>query len=126
MPTQRSATGLRAVCCFTENWEMAKRAIDMNYMISLSGIVTFKNALELKEVAKQIPLDRLLVETDSPYLAPVPFRGKPNEPQYVREVAEYVAELKGISFEELARITTDNFYRLFPKADVFNIKKQVS
>ncbi len=112
--------------CFTENWEMAKRAIDMNYMISLSGIVTFKNALELKEVAKQIPLDRLLVETDSPYLAPVPFRGKPNEPQYVREVAEYVAELKGISFEELARITTYNFYRLFPKADVFNIKKQVS
>ncbi len=112
--------------CFTENWEMAKQAIDMNYMISLSGIVTFKNALELKDVAKQIPLDRLLVETDSPYLAPVPFRGKPNEPQYVREVAEYVAELKGISFEELARITTENFYRLFPKADNFNIKKQAS
>lgn len=112
--------------CFTENWAMAKQAIDLNYMISLSGIVTFKNATELKDVAKQIPLDRLLVETDSPYLAPVPYRGKPNEPQYVREVAEYVAELKGISFEELACITTDNFYRLFPKAKAFNIKKQAS
>lgn len=102
--------------CFTENWDMAKRAIDMNYMISISGIVTFKNATELRDVVKQIPMDRLLVETDSPYLAPVPFRGKPNEPQYVREVAEYIAELKGISFAELAATTTSNFYRLFPKA----------
>lgn len=102
--------------CFTENWDMAKRAIDMNYMISISGIVTFKNAVELRDVVKQIPLDRLLVETDSPYLAPVPYRGKPNEPKYVREVAEYIAELKQVSFEELAQITTNNFYRLFPKA----------
>ncbi len=102
--------------CFTENWDMAKRAIDMNYMISISGIVTFKNAKELRDVVKQIPLDRLLVETDSPYLAPVPYRGKPNEPKYVREVAEYIAELKGLPFEELAAITTNNFYQLFPKA----------
>lgn len=102
--------------CFTENWEMAKQAMDLNYMISISGIVTFRNASELRDVVKKIPFDRLLVETDSPYLAPVPYRGKPNEPQYVREVAEYIAELRGVSFEELAEITTQNFYRLFPKA----------
>ncbi|MGS2716552.1 TatD family hydrolase [Eionea flava] len=102
--------------CFTESWDMAKQAIDMNYMISISGIVTFKNATELREVVKKIPMDRLLVETDSPYLAPVPFRGKSNEPQYVREVAEYIAELKGVTFAELADATTQNFYRLFPKA----------
>jgi TatD DNase family protein len=90
--------------------------MDLNYMVSISGIVTFKNANELRDVVKKIPLDRLLVETDSPYLAPVPFRGKPNEPQYVREVAEYIAELLGLPFEELAEITTQNFYRLFPKA----------
>lgn len=106
--------------CFTENWEMAKKAIDLNYMISISGIVTFKNASELRDVVKKIPLDRLLVETDSPYLAPVPFRGKPNEPQYVREVAEYIAEIRGIAFEELAEITTNNFYRLFPKAKLMS------
>lgn len=102
--------------CFTENWDMAKKAIDMNYMISISGIVTFKNAHELKDVVKKIPMDRLLVETDSPYLAPVPHRGKSNEPQYVRDVAEYIAELKQVSFESLAEATTNNFYRLFPKA----------
>lgn len=104
--------------CFTESWEMAEKAIEMNYMISISGIVTFKNAHELKDVVKRIPLDRLLVETDSPYLAPVPFRGKPNEPKYVREVAEYIAELKQVPFTELAEATTRNFYRLFPKAQV--------
>jgi len=102
--------------CFTESWEMAKQALDLNYYISLSGIVTFKNAGELKEVAKQVPIERLLVETDSPYLAPVPYRGKPNEPKYVREVAEYIAELRGISYEALAEATTQNFYRLFSKA----------
>jgi len=102
--------------CFTESWEMAKAALDMNYYISMSGIVTFKNARDLKEVAKNVPLDRLLVETDSPYLAPVPYRGKPNEPKFVREVAEYVAELRGISFEALAEQTTKNFYALFNKA----------
>ncbi|AQQ67732.1 hydrolase TatD [Microbulbifer agarilyticus] len=102
--------------CFTESWGMAKAALDLNYYISLSGIVTFKNAEELREVAKQVPLDRLLVETDSPYLAPVPHRGKPNIPAYVREVAEFIADLRGLPYEELARITTENFYRLFPRA----------
>ena len=102
--------------CFTESWQMAKQAIEMNYMISLSGIVTFRNAEELRTVAKMLPLDRLLVETDSPYLAPMPFRGKPNEPKYVREVAAFVAQLKGLSYEELVHITGENFYRLFKKA----------
>lgn len=102
--------------CFTENWDMASRAIDLNYYISLSGIVTFKNAEDLRDVAKKIPLDRLLVETDSPYLAPVPYRGKPNEPAFVREVAEYVAELKGISYQQLIETTADNFFTLFSRA----------
>jgi TatD DNase family protein len=113
-----SETSAGVLHCFTESWEMAKKAIEMNYMISISGIVTFKNAHELKDVVKRIPLNRLLVETDSPYLAPVPYRGKANEPKYVREVAEYVAELKQVSFETLAETTTNNFYRLFPKAEV--------
>lgn len=99
--------------CFTETWEMAREAIDLNYFISFSGIITFKNAAELREVVKKVPLDRLLVETDSPYLAPVPFRGKTNEPKYAREVAACVAELKGISLEEVAAITSANFDRLF-------------
>jgi len=102
--------------CFTESWEMARAALDLNYYISLSGIVTFKNAEELRDVARNLPLDRLLVETDSPYLAPVPYRGKPNIPAYVREVAEFIAELRGISYEQLAEITTENFYRLFARA----------
>lgn len=99
--------------CFTEDWDMAQRAMDMNFYISLSGIVTFKNAVELQDVARNMPLERLLIETDSPYLAPVPFRGKPNEPRHVVEVAKFVAELKGLSVEELARITSENFRRLF-------------
>lgn len=90
--------------------------MDMNYYISFSGIVTFKNAVELREVAEKMPLDRMLVETDSPYLAPVPYRGKPNEPGFVREVAEFLAELKGISTEEMIRITGENFHALFKKA----------
>ncbi|MBR9911568.1 MAG: TatD family hydrolase [Gammaproteobacteria bacterium] len=102
--------------CFTESWEMAKAALDMNYYVSLSGIVTFKNAEELRDVARKLPLDRLLVETDSPYLAPVPFRGKPNEPAFVREVAKFVAELRGISYEQLCEATGENFHRLFRKA----------
>jgi TatD DNase family protein len=115
--TYGSESSAGVLHCFTENWEMAKKAIEMNYMISISGIVTFKNAHELREVVKRIPLDRLLVETDSPYLAPVPYRGKSNEPKYVREVAEYIAELKNVSFSTLAETTTNNFYRLFPKAE---------
>ena len=102
--------------CFTEDWDMAKRALDLNYYISISGIVTFKNAEQIRDVVRKMPLDRLLVETDSPYLAPVPYRGKPNEPKNVREVAEFVAEVKGMPFEELARHTTENFYRLFSRA----------
>jgi len=104
--------------CFTETWEMAKAALDRGYYISLSGIVTFKSAEALREVARKVPEDRLLVETDSPYLAPVPYRGKPNQPQYVREVAEFVADLRGVSLEALAEQTTSNFYRLFPKARI--------
>ena len=104
--------------CFTEDWEMAKAALDIGFYISLSGIVTFRNAEALREVARQVPVDRLLVETDSPYLAPVPHRGKPNLPQYVREVAEYLAVLRGVSYETLAEQTSSNFKRLFPLAGV--------
>ena len=99
--------------CFTETWEMAEAAIELGFYISFSGIVTFKSAEELREVVRRVPLDRILVETDSPWLAPVPHRGKQNEPQYVREVAETVADLKGVSLEQLAEITTQNFHRLF-------------
>lgn len=102
--------------CFTEDWDMARQALDLGYYISLSGIVTFRNASELREVARQVPADRLLVETDSPYLAPVPHRGKPNEPQFVHDVASFLAELRGESFEQLQQSTTDNFHRLFPLA----------
>ncbi|PIA66189.1 TatD family hydrolase [Pseudomonas sediminis] len=104
--------------CFTEDWDMAKAALDIGFYISLSGIVTFRNAEALREVARQVPVDRLLVETDSPYLAPVPHRGKPNLPQYVREVAEYLAVLRGVSYEALAEQTSNNFKRLFPLAGV--------
>ncbi len=99
--------------CFTENWDMAKRAIELNYYISFSGIITFKNAEELRTVLKNVPLDRILIETDSPYLAPVPYRGKPNEPKYVPEVARCVADLKGVSLEQVAEITTNNYRKLF-------------
>lgn len=99
--------------CFTENWEMAKQGLDLGLYISISGIITFKNAEDLRDVVRKVPLDRLLVETDSPYLAPVPYRGKQNQPAYVREVCEYVASLKGLSVEEFAQITTQNFERLF-------------
>ncbi|WP_075185210.1 TatD family hydrolase [Teredinibacter haidensis] len=101
--------------CFTESWEMAQQALDLNFYISISGIVTFKNADALREVTKKVPLDKLLIETDSPYLAPVPYRGKPNEPKYVRAVAEAVADLRGISFDELAETTSRNFANLFLK-----------
>ena len=99
--------------CFTEDWEYAKKAIDLGFYISFSGIVSFKNALSVKEVAKKIPADRFLIETDSPYLAPVPFRGKPNYPLYVRYVAEHIAELRDTSVEEIARLSSENFNRLF-------------
>ena len=96
--------------CFVDDWATACSAMDLDFYISFSGIVTFKNATDLQQVARQVPLDRILVETDSPYLAPVPFRGKQNQPAYVRYVAESIAELKGISYEQIADATTDNFY----------------
>ncbi len=99
--------------CFTENWEMARAALDLGFYISISGIITFKNADDLREVVRKVPLDRLLVETDSPYLAPVPYRGKQNQPAYSRQVCEYVAMLKGVKVEDFAQITTQNFERLF-------------
>lgn len=102
--------------CFTENWDVARQALDLGFHISLSGIVTFKNAIAVKAVARQLPLDRLLVETDSPYLAPVPYRGKTNQPAYVRYVAEEIAALRGDSVDNIARATTDNFFRLFATA----------
>jgi len=102
--------------CFTETWDVAKAAIDLGFYISFSGIVTFKNAKDLKEVAKQVPLDRMLVETDSPYLAPVPHRGKTNEPAFVRHVAEEVARLKEVPLESVAEATTKNFFALFRNA----------
>lgn len=99
--------------CFTENWDMAKAALDLGFYISISGIMTFRNADELRDVVKRLPLDRLLIETDAPYLTPVPFRGKTNQPAYVSAVAKAVAEVKGVSLESLAKATTDNFYSLF-------------
>jgi len=102
--------------CFTEDWYAAKAAMDLNFYISISGIVTFKNAVEVQDVAKKVPLDRLLIETDSPYLAPVPYRGKSNEPSYVRKTAEFIADLRGISVLELADHTTHNFFTCFKEA----------
>lgn len=104
--------------CFAEDWETAKAALDMGFYISFSGIVTFKNAQSLKEVARLVPLDMMLVETDAPYLAPVPHRGKPNQPAYVRHVAEHIAELRGDSYTHIASVTTENFFRLFSGAQV--------
>lgn len=99
--------------CFTENWEVAQAALAMNFYISFSGIVTFKNATQIKEVAQRVPLNRILIETDSPYLAPVPYRGKLNQPAYVKHVAEEIALLRGISVDEVGRATSENFARLF-------------
>lgn len=99
--------------CFTEDWDTARAALDLGFMISFSGILTFRNAEALREVARQVPLDRLLIETDAPYLAPVPHRGKPNEPRLVTHVADCLAELRGLSREALARITRENYERLF-------------
>lgn len=103
--------------CFTESWEMAEQAIAMGFYISFSGIVTFKNASALREVAKKIPADRFLIETDAPYLAPVPYRGKQNQPAYVVEVAKHLASIRGTSVNEIARQSTENFHRLFPKTE---------
>ena len=101
--------------CFTEDVRVARLALDLGFYISFSGIVTFKNAAAIQETARYVPLDRMLVETDSPFLAPVPKRGKPNEPAYVRHTAGFVAELRGDTIENIARATTENFFRLFAK-----------
>jgi TatD DNase family protein len=99
--------------CFTESWDMAKQAIEMGFYISFSGIVTFKNANALREVAKLVPDGRFMIETDAPYLAPVPHRGKENQPAYVVEVAKHLASIRGQSLETIAKLSTDNFNRLF-------------
>ncbi|WP_213295513.1 TatD family hydrolase [Paraburkholderia sacchari] len=99
--------------CFTEPWAIAERALAQNFFISLSGIVTFKSATDVQEVARRVPLERLLIETDSPYLAPVPYRGKPNEPAYVSHVGRFIAQQRGLPDAELGAATTQNFFRLF-------------
>jgi len=99
--------------CFTEDWAYAEKALELNFYISFSGIVTFKNAQAIKDVARRVPEDRFLIETDSPYLAPAPHRGKPNYPTYVRHVAEHLAELRNTTVEEIAAVSSRNFYRLF-------------
>ncbi len=105
--------------CFTESWDMAKQGMDLGFYISISGIVTFKNAHNVQEVATKVPLDMMLVETDAPYLAPMPYRGKPNEPAYVRYTAEKVAELKKVRLEEVAQKTTNNYFSVFNGANCY-------
>ncbi len=110
-------TGARGVIhCFSEDWAFAQGALDLGFYLSFSGIVTFKSASAIQEVARKAPIDRILVETDAPYLAPVPYRGKTNEPAYVRHTAEFVAQLRGIPLSELAERTTENFFKLFSRA----------
>lgn len=108
--------GQGIIHCFTENLDFARQAVGMGLYVSFSGIVTFHSAAALRDVVKVLPLDRMLVETDAPYLAPVPHRGKQNEPSYVRDVLEFIADLRGLDSEFLAQQTTENFFRLFPKA----------
>jgi len=103
--------------CFTETWDVARQALDENFHISFSGIVTFKSAADLQDVARKVPLDRMLIETDSPYLAPVPYRGKTNQPAWVRHVGEFIANLRGVPVEQIAERTTENFFRLFKHID---------
>ncbi|KAA0443340.1 MAG: TatD family deoxyribonuclease [Candidatus Thioglobus sp.] len=99
--------------CFSEDWDTAKAALDLGFYISFSGIITFKSADELREVAKKVPLERILVETDAPYLTPVPYRGKPNSPAYTYYTVEKIAQIRGVSIEEIANATTQNFQKLF-------------
>ena len=117
MREERAGEAGGVMHCFTESWDVARGALDLGFHISFSGIVTFKNAQEIKDVARRVPLDRMLIETDSPYLAPVPFRGKQNEPAYVRYVAEEIARLRDIPLEEVAAATSANFFRLFGVPD---------
>jgi TatD DNase family protein len=113
MEEENAAEASGVMHCFTESWEVAEAALAMGFYISFSGIVTFKNAKQLKEVAQRVPLERILIETDAPYLAPVPHRGKLNQPAYVKHVAEEIAMLRGIGLDEVGERTTENFARLF-------------
>ena len=113
MEEERAGVPGGVMHCFTEPWAIAERALAQNFYISLSGIVTFKSATEVQEVARRTPIDRLLIETDSPYLAPVPFRGKPNEPAYVSHVGRFIAQQRGLPEAEFGAATTQNFFRLF-------------
>lgn len=113
MREERAQTTGGVMHCFTETWEIARAALDLGFMISFSGILTFKNATELRDVARKVPLESILIETDSPYLAPVPHRGKTNEPANVRFVAEQLAQIKQLPLEVVAAQTTENFRRLF-------------
>ena len=113
MHEERAGEAGGVMHCFTESWEMAEAAMGMGFHISFSGIVTFKNAKTLKEVARRVPLENMLVETDAPYLAPMPYRGKTNQPGYVRHVAAEIARLKGVTLEQVAQKTTNNYYQLF-------------
>ena len=115
MLKEEGADACRGVMhCFAEDWDTAEKALDLGFYISFSGIVTFKSATNVQEVARKCPIDRILVETDAPYLAPVPLRGKTNEPAYVKHTAQFVADLKGLPFNEFAEQTTNNFFDLFP------------
>jgi TatD DNase family protein len=113
MREERAGEAGGVMHCFTETWEVAQGALDLGFHISFSGIVTFKNAVELKEVARRVPLDRMLIETDSPYLAPAPYRGKRNQPAFVRYVGEEIARLRGTTAEAIGEVTSANFFRLF-------------
>ena len=113
MREERAGEAGGVMHCFTESWDFAEQALEMGFHISFSGIVTFRNAHELKDVARRVPLERMLIETDSPYLAPTPFRGKRNQPAWVRHVGEEVARLRGVPVETVAAVTSENFFRLF-------------
>jgi TatD DNase family protein len=113
MRDERASEAGGVMHCFTETWDVAAAALDMGFHISFSGIVTFKNSTALKDVARRVPLERMLIETDSPYLAPVPHRGKRNEPAFVKHVAEEIARLRDVPVESIAKATSENFFRLF-------------
>lgn len=113
MRAERAGEAGGVMHCFTETWDVAQAALELGFHISFSGIVTFKNAATVKDVARRVPLDRMLIETDSPYLAPVPHRGKRNQPAWVRHVAEEIAKLRGVPVETIAEATTQNYFRLF-------------
>ena len=108
--------------CFTGNWAQAKRALDMGFMISFAGNLTFPKAQQIRDAALEVPLDRMLIETDCPYLAPIPYRGKRNEPAYVKETARKVGELRGLSMEEVGERTARNFYNFFKLAEISESK----